>query len=121
MKEQTTLRKWKIADIGTLLKNSVDAIIHGRFLMRLHVDEYFVHIVYVFFLMALLILFSLGIESSLNKVEENKKKIDELEIIYSDKTFEVANRSRRGAVEETLKAMGSDIREPERPATVIKR
>jgi len=119
MSENTTVRKWKVSDIGTFLKNSFLAILQGRFLMRLRIDRYFVHIVYTFFLMAMLILISLGIESSLNKVEKNKQTIKELAIVYSDKTFEVADRSRRAAVEATLREMGSKVQEPVQPATVL--
>lgn len=121
MNEDAPIRKWKFSDIGTFLKNSFLAILQGRFLLRLKIDKYFVHIVYAFFLMAMLILISLGTESTLNKVEENKKTIAELEIIYSDKTFEVADRSRRAAVEETLKLMGSQVREPVQSATILKK
>ncbi len=121
MKEETRLRKWKVADIGTFFRNSLDAIVHGKFLMRLRVDEYFVHIVYVFFLMAMLILISLGVESTLNKVEENRRTIEELEIIYADRTFEVADKSRRGSVEQRLKATGSGVGEPLQPATILKK
>ena len=113
------LRKWKFSDIGVFLKNSFLAIIRGQFLMRLRIDKYFIHIVYTFFLMAMLILMSLGTENSLNKVEENKKKIGELEIIYSDKTFEIATRSRRSEVEAMLKSMGSNVQEPQQPAIIL--
>lgn len=121
MNENTSARKWKFSDIGTFLKNSFLAILQGRFLLRLKIDKYFVHIVYVFFLMGMLILISLGTESSLNKVEENKKIINGLEIICSDKTFEVADKSRRAAVEETLEKMGSALREPAKSAIVLEK
>lgn len=121
MNENTSARKWKFSDIGIFLKNSFLAILQGRFLLRLKIDKYFVHIVYVFFLMAMLILISLGTENTLNKVEENKKTIKELKIICSDKTFEVADKSRRATVEETLEIMGSALKEPAKSAIVLKK
>ena len=121
MNEEGAKRKWKVSDLGTLLKNSFLAILQGRFLLRLKIDKYFAHIVYAFFLMAMLILISLGTESSLNKVEDNKKTIAEMEIIFSDKTFEVADRSRRSAVAEKLREMGSKVQEPLKSATVLKK
>ena len=119
MAKETTVRKWKLSDIGAFLKNSFLAILQGRFLMRLRIDEYFIHIVYVFFLMAMLILISLGVENSLNKVEENKQTLKELRIIWSDKTFEMAGVSSRSEVERKLSEMGSKLGEPDRSATVL--
>lgn len=119
MAEDTTVRKWKLSDIGAFLKNSFLAILRGQFLMRLRIDEYFIHIVYVFFLMAMLILISLGVENSLNKVEENKQTLKELRIIWSDKTFEMAGVSSRSEVERKLSEMGSKLGEPDRSATVL--
>lgn len=121
MNEEAQVRKWKVSDIGVFLKNSFLAIVRGQFLMRLRIDKYFLHIVYVFFLMAMLILVSLGVENSLNKVEENKKAIKELQIVRSDKTFEAAGRSSRAAVENRLREMGSKVAEPTQSATVIKK
>lgn len=121
MSEQTTLRKWKLSDLGTFLKNSFLAIIRGQFLLRLHVDKYFVHIVYVFFLFAMLILISLGTEGTLNRVEENRKKIEQLQITYLDKTYEVAEKSRRSAISDGLKATGSEVGEPVQPAIILKK
>ena len=121
MNEETRVRKWKLSDLGVFLGNSFMAIVKGQFLMRLRIDKYFIHIVYVFFLMAMLILISLGVENSQGKVEENKKIIKELQIVWSDKTFEAAGRSSRSAVEKRLKEMGSPLGEPMQNATVIKK
>lgn len=121
MNEEGQLRKWKVSDIGVFLKNSFLAIIRGQFLMRLRIDEYFIHIVYVFFLLAMFILISLGVENSLGKVEENKQTIKELQIVWSDKTFEMAGRSSRSAVEQTLRDMGSKLGEPTQAATEIRK
>ena len=43
-------RKWRWSDIGVWMKNSVQAIIKGQFLMRLGFNKYFIHIIYTFFL-----------------------------------------------------------------------
>ena len=57
----------------------------------------------------------------LSKVERNKAKLHEMEIIYSDKTFEVASMSRRSEVEKRLAAMGSKVKEPERQAIALEK
>ena len=121
MNEDTNVRKWRISDVGVFLKNSFLAIIRGQFLLRLRVDKYFIHIVYAFFLMAMLILISLGVEGSLNKVEENKRELKELQTVWSDRTFEAAGRSSRAAVEQRLREMGSKLGEPTRSANVIEK
>ena len=60
-------------------------------------------------------------ENALSKVERNKAKLHEMEIIYSDKTFEVASMSRRSEVEKRLAAMGSKVKEPERQAIALEK
>lgn len=112
---------WKLSDIGTFLANSFMAILKGELLMRMKLDKVFVHILYVFLLFGLTILMSLGVEYSLNKVEENKKVLQGLEVIYSDKTYEEAGLSRRSKVQKMLQDQGSLLQEPDRPAIVMKK
>lgn len=117
---QEFLRKWKLSDIWTLLKNGLTAIIKGDFLLRINAGKYFVHIAFTFLLLWIVIFQSLLAESALRKVEKNKDRLHELEIIYADKTFEVAARSRRSQVQQRLQDMGSGLREPEQQTTVLK-
>jgi len=112
---------WRVGDILTFLKNSLIAIVQGKLLLRLNIGKYFIHILYVFFLLAMLILFSLAVETSLNKVEKNKAKLHEMEILHADKTFEVASMSRRSTVLNMLQERGSSITEPEQPAIILKK
>ena len=113
-------KTWKIQDIGTWLKNSFRAILKGEFLLRLDVGRYFIHIVYTFFLFAMIIWISLMIESTMNKVERNKAILHELEIVHTQKTFEVVSISRRASVSAMLEQMGSKVTEPQAPATLLK-
>ena len=114
-------QKWKIQDVGRLLKESVKAILHGQFLLRLNIGRYFIHIVYTFFLFGMLIWFSLGVDSTLAKVEKNQAAIKELEIEHSNLEFELRTLNRRAALEEMLKEAGSKVTEPQKPATVLKK
>ncbi|MBQ9548881.1 MAG: hypothetical protein IJV01_06990 [Bacteroidales bacterium] len=120
MKEEAR-RKWKLADAGTLIKNSLSAILKGEFLMRLGADRYFLHIAYTFLLLGLVIFFSLQIEATLGKMEQNNARLHEMELLYQEKTFEVATLSRRSTVEKTLESLGSSVREAEKPATTLGR
>ena len=118
MKEKKQLR-WNLADIKVLLKNSASAIIKGKFLLRLNVGRYFIHILYTFLLMVVVIWISLMIDTSLAKVEKNKETIKEMEILYSEKTFDVATYGRRSTVSKMLESMGSPVKEPQKPAMTI--
>jgi hypothetical protein len=114
-------KTWKIQDIGRWLRNSFRAILKGEFLLRLDVGRYFVHIVYTFFLFAMIIWISLMIEGTMNKVERNKAILRELEIVHAQKTFDVVSISKRSSVNEMLQQMGSKVTEPQAPATVLKK
>ena len=115
------MKTWKIADIGLFIKNSFKAVLKGEFLLRLNIGRYFIHIAYTFLLFGLIIWFSLMIETTMSKVEKNKAVLKELEIVHSQKVFDLVNVSRRTSVEEMLEQLGSNVREAEKPATVIKR
>ena len=61
------------------------------------------------------------IETTMSKVEKNKAVLKELEIVHSQKVFELVNVSRRGSVEEMLEQLGSKVKEADKPATVVRR
>ena len=115
------MKTWKMTDIGLFFKNSIQAILKGEFLLRLNIGRYFIHIAYTFLLFGLVIWVSLMIETTMSKVEKNKAELKELEIVHSQKVFDLVNVSRRTSVEEMLEQLGSNVREAEKPATVIKR
>lgn len=115
------MKTWKLADIGLFFKNSITAVLKGEFLLRLNVGRYFIHIAYTFLLFGLIIWFSLMIETTMSKVEKNKAVLKELEIVHSQKVFEVVNISRRSSVEQMLGEMGSKVKEAEQPAIIVKK
>ena len=115
------MKTWKLADIGLFFKNSITAVLKGEFLLRLNVGRYFIHIAYTFLLFGLVIWFSLMIETTMSKVEKNKAVLKELEIVHSQKVFEVVNISRRSSVEQLLGEMGSKVKEAEQPAIIVKK
>ena len=113
-------RKWKLADIGLWLKNAFLATIKGEFLPRLHVNKYFIHIIYTFFLFWVSIWLSLKIEKTLTKVEENRKALQDVEIYHAQKTVELAGMGRMSKIEDMLREKGSALTIPEKPADKIK-
>ena len=112
--------KWKIQDVGRLLKDCFLAILKGQFLLRLNIGRYFIHIVYVFFLFAMLIWYSLRVDSTLSCIESNETVLKELEIKHSNMEFELRTLNRRITIDEMLQKSGSKVTEPEAPATVLK-
>ena len=114
-------RKWKIQDLWRLIKDSVVAILKGRFLLRLNIGQYFMHIIYFFVMCALLIWFSLGVDSTLAKVEKNQAVLKELEIQHSNLEFELRTLDRRAAVQDLLEQSGSKVTGPQQPANVLKK
>lgn len=114
------MKTWRFADILTFLKNSAIAGLQGELLLRLNVGRYIVHILYCFFLIVITIWISLMIDVSLSKMENNSQIIKELKIEQAYKVYEVASAEKRSTVEATLEAMGSEIKEPEKPAIIIK-
>ena len=112
-------RKWKISDIGRLLANSLMAILKGEFIMRLKIDKYFPQIAWTFLLFALMILFSLKVDMTLGKVEENKKLLHEYEVTYTQKKYELITLGRRSTVSKALQDAASDVAEPTKPAITL--
>lgn len=114
-------RKWKIQDLGQLLKNAVKAIFKGELLLRLNIGQYFIHVIWMFFLIAMFIWFNLGVDTTLAKVERNKATLKELETQNSSLEFRMKSINRRSTLEEMLKDMGSQLQEPENAATKLKK
>ena len=112
-------KTWKIQDLGRGLANSLGAMLRGEFLLRLNIGKYFIHIVYAFFLFAMVIWISLMIESTMTKVERSKAELREIEIVHTQKVFDLVSLSKRSSVRELLEQKGSKVTEPTEPATLI--
>ena len=115
-----TKKRIRLSDVWKFLKNSLVAILRGELLLRLNVNKYFPQIAYTFLLFALSILFSLMVDGTLGKVEQNKLTIQELERLNSQKTFELITLNRRSTVSTLLQEQGSDVAEPVKPAKILK-
>lgn len=120
LKKNIETPKWTLQDIGRFLKDCFRSIIHGKFLLRMNVERYMIHIVLVFFLFAMAILFSFGVDNTLATLERNRHTIEELEIRRSKLEFELKTINRRAEVISILKEQDSKVGEPEKPATIIK-
>lgn len=111
----------KLARFGKVLLNSFVAIWRGEFLLRLRAGRFLAHILYTFLLFGLIIWVSLLIDTSMNTVEKNEKRIAELRMEQSVLKFDMTRAEGRAAVARRLEKMGSRLQEPEKNATLITR
>lgn len=119
MKKDKEHRKIKLTDAGEFLKNGFLAFLKGEFLLRLKVDRYFPQIAWTFFLFALFILFSFMVDVSLSKIEINKQTLKELEILNTQKRYELVTLNRRSTVSSLLEGAGSKVGEPQQQAIIL--
>ena len=120
LKKNDETPKWTLHDIGRFLKDCFRSIVHGKFLLQMNVEKYMIHIVLVFFLFAMAILFSFGVDNTLARMERNRHTIEELEIRRSKLEFELKTINRRAEVINILIEQGSKVGEPDNPATILK-
>ena len=113
-------RKFKVSDIGQLLKNSVKAIFEGEFLLRLKIGRYFINIVLVFVVITLTIWISLLIDNTLTKVERGKNVIAEQEAVIAMRSYELSSLTRRSTAVKHLQELGSDLKEAEKPPIILR-
>lgn len=99
--------------------NTVLAVIKGELLLKLNVEKYFLHIAWTFFLFAAFIAYRIGVDTTLARVEKNSAVLKELQIRKSTKEYELKSLYRRTSIEEMLREKGSELQEPEKPATVL--
>ena len=104
-----------------IIKNSVWAILHGEFLLRLRIDKFFPHILWTFLLFWGMILTSMMVQKTLVQVEKNKDVLSEMKIYHAQKTVQIARLGRLSTVEQLLEENGSEVTLPEKPADVIRK
>ena len=116
----TEKRKWGVVTLFKLIIGSFLAIVRGEFILKLKVDKYLLDIAYTFFLFAMVILFSMLVDNTLAKVERNNNLLKELNVEYTEKTYELVKLNRRSTVNDMLKKKGSKVGEREKEVIVLK-
>ena len=111
--------RWK--KVGTAIKEILKAIGHGDVLLRLRVDKYLPHILYAFALSMISIFLSYKAEQTMVIREKNKETLETLRIYCAQKTSDIVSLNRSSTVETMLEDLGSDLRQPEKPAYRIYR
>lgn len=102
-------------------KNIIQAMIKGELLLRMNFDRFIIHIAYIFILIWSLIFCSLKIDQTLLRMESNRKELEDLKIYHAQKTSELASYNRLSTINDLLKAAGSNVTIPEKPADRIKK
>jgi hypothetical protein len=110
-----------LKSILQVLWNSFKAIFEGEFLLRLRIDRYFLHILYTFLLILVIIFIRMGAENTLATVEVNKTELEGLRIYHSQKKSQLVEMNRLSTIENMLKEKGSEVGVPEKPATRIEK
>lgn len=110
-----------MADIKQTTKNIVSATMKGEVLLRMRFDRFFVNVLYIFFLIWVMIFFSLKVDQTLVRMEKNRVELENLKIYHAQKTSELAGYNRLSTIEVMLTKSGSKVAIPEKPADRIKK
>lgn len=113
-------RRFGFKDFGRLLKNSLQAIFKGEFLLRLKIGRYYIHIAWCVMVMALTIYVSLLIDNTLTKVVANNRIIEAQKTEIATLTYKTSTSTRRSEVAKRLESMGSPLKEPDKPAKKLR-
>ena len=103
------------------IRNGFRALRNGEFLLRIRLDKYYMHVMYLFLLMWVTILLSLQVDKTLARVGDNKAAIEELRIHHAEKEAALVKLRSASATETRLEKMGSKAAMPTEPPTVIKK
>jgi len=113
--------KWKLSDLANFIKESAKAILRGEFLLRIKCSEYFIHIIWTFFLFFCMIGLRLVVENTLTKYEDGKKTLSDMQIYHAQKTAELVSLGRMTTVEQMLQESGSKLEIPQNPPSRIEK
>lgn len=103
-----------------VFKDTIRSFATGKILLKLGLDKLFPFILYTFFLAVVSIWLSYKAEITMQKVEENKKRIENLKIENLDKTCKIISLTKISTIEKMLDESGSEIKAPKKPAYRIK-
>jgi len=104
------------------IKRIVDKVVSylsGDKLIEWGVDRQLGFIFYIFMLICVSIAWSLLVEQNLVQVQKNERALQELRISYQQRTLDLVGMNNRTRIDGMLKAHGSKLHAPVRPAKRI--
>ena len=110
---------WSIKGLLGNLKIVGQALLSGELVYHMHINKYFIHILYCFFLAAVIIWASMKTDSALTKVETLKAEIYEQELVIEARRFELSSLENRSKIGEMLREKGSSLSDPTSPAVIL--
>lgn len=111
----------RLKKTGSVLIETIKAIGYGDILLRMRVDKWLPHILFLFILSMVSIFMSYKVEQTMLKRERNKEIIEALEIYKAQKTCEIVSLDRISTVETMLEELNSEIKQPVKPADILKK
>lgn len=106
-------------EIGHSVWGIIISFFRGEIFLKLKLDKYFVHIIYVFLLAWVTIILQILAENTFEKVESNKKTLKSLQIYHTEKMVEMARLGRMSKTGDMLNERGSAVAFPVKPADTI--
>jgi hypothetical protein len=97
------------------LKEWINIIISGKFLVKTGVFQHATFVIYIFFLIVLYIGINFGIEKSQLTERRNQKILKDFKADYTGKTAKLLYQSKRIEIENKLKEYNSTLQGPEEP------
>lgn len=119
--EEAQQKTSRFRRFGSAFWETVKAIGYGDILLRLRVDKLLPYILYLFFLSMVSIFMSYKAEQTMLLRERNKTRIEALKIFKAQKTCEIVSLDRISTIETMLEELGSNIKQPEKPADILKK
>ena len=94
-------------------------IFGGRFLSRMKMTGQWMFVLYLFFLVILYISINLGVAKTQLTQRRNQRELKNLKADYTSKTARLQYSSKQGEIEVKLKALGSKVQKPDKPAKLV--
>ncbi|MBR4882633.1 MAG: hypothetical protein IKU18_02015 [Bacteroidales bacterium] len=91
----------------------------GRFLSRVKMTGQWMFILYIFLLVIIYISINLGVAKTQLTQRRNQRELKNLKADYTSKTARLQYSSKQGEIEIKLKALGSNVQKPDRPAKLV--
>lgn len=94
--------------------------VQGKLLLRLGAEKYLRQIIFFFVMATLFIGANLGIESTLHRMEENKKILENLKSVHTELTCRLTSLNSVCRIEDMLAGEGSQVKIPVKQAEILK-